>query len=312
MTKAKQPMNRTFLRVPLRPVLAAVLAGVLAGCASAPQPQMHRAAQPADQQVDATAGTGIRREVLQELGGDAPQPVIRRGSGAPINQAVAAPRRHRWPAAARPASTSRANRCMRWSRRSSATCWARTTCIAPGVQGTVTAGHAQAGQRRPARSSLLDRCWAGTTRAWSTATVATTSSRPTRRWPAAWRRAPVRLRCARGFESRVVPLRYVSAAEMEKILKPYARPNAIVSVDGARNLITVAGTRAELENYLRTIEIFDVDWMAGMSVGVFPLQSGRATRRGRRTWRRCSASRASRRSPACSASCRWKAPTRCW
>src|SRR5690606_36338058 len=28
---------------------------------------------------------------------------------------------------------------------------------------------------------------------------------------------------ARGFESRVVPLRYISAAEMEKILKPYAR-----------------------------------------------------------------------------------------
>ena len=55
---------------------------------------------------------------------------------------------------------------------------------------------------------------------------------------------------------------------MENILKPYARPNAIVSVDGGRNLITVAGTRAELENYLRTIQVFDVDWMATMSVGV--------------------------------------------
>src|SRR5690606_3545311 len=32
------------------------------------------------------------------------------------------------------------------------------------------------------------------------------------------------------------------------------------------------------ENYLRTIEIFDVDWLSGMSVGVFPLQSGKATR----------------------------------
>src|SRR5690606_17476492 len=54
-------------------------------------------------------------------------------------------------------------------------------------------------------------------------------------------------------------------------------PNAIVGVDPARNMITVAGTRAELENYLRTIQVFDVDWMASMSVGVFPLQSGRAS-----------------------------------
>jgi general secretion pathway protein D len=82
---------------------------------------------------------------------------------------------------------------------------------------------------------------------------------------------------ARGFEARTVPLKYVSATEMEKILKPYARTNAIVNVDNGRNVITVAGTRAELENYLRTIETFDVDWLSGMSVGVFPLQSGRAT-----------------------------------
>src|SRR3546814_6043288 len=36
---------------------------------------------------------------------------------------------------------------------------------------------------------------------------------------------------ARGFESRVVQPQYISAAEMEKILKPYARPNSIVNVD---------------------------------------------------------------------------------
>jgi general secretion pathway protein D len=83
---------------------------------------------------------------------------------------------------------------------------------------------------------------------------------------------------ARGFEVRTVPLRYVSATEMEKILKPYARTNAIVNVDPGRNVISIGGSRAELENYLRTIEIFDVDWLSGMSVGVFPLQSGKATR----------------------------------
>ena len=81
---------------------------------------------------------------------------------------------------------------------------------------------------------------------------------------------------ARGYEVRAVPLRYISATEMEKLLKPYARDRAIVQVDSARNLIVIAGSRAELQNYLRTIEIFDVDWLAGMSVGVYPLQSGDA------------------------------------
>ncbi len=83
---------------------------------------------------------------------------------------------------------------------------------------------------------------------------------------------------ARGFEARTVPLQFVSATEMEKILKPYARNGAIINVDNARNVITVTGSRSELENYLRTIEVFDVDWLSGMSVGVFPLESGRATR----------------------------------
>src|SRR5688572_4795055 len=81
---------------------------------------------------------------------------------------------------------------------------------------------------------------------------------------------------SRGYEVRAVPLQYISAIEMKKILEPYARPNAIVSVDNARNIITLAGTRSELENYLRTVAIFDVDWLSGMSVGVFPLLSAEA------------------------------------
>lgn len=81
---------------------------------------------------------------------------------------------------------------------------------------------------------------------------------------------------ARGYEIRAVPLKFISATEMEKLLKPYARDKAIVQVDNMRNIIVLGGTRAELQNYLRTVEIFDVDWLAGMSVGIFPLQSAEA------------------------------------
>jgi general secretion pathway protein D len=77
----------------------------------------------------------------------------------------------------------------------------------------------------------------------------------------------------RGYEVRAVPLQFIAAAEMEKLLKPYAREQAVVSVDPGRNLIVLAGTRADMENYLHTVEVFDVDWLAGMSVGIFPLRS---------------------------------------
>jgi general secretion pathway protein D len=78
---------------------------------------------------------------------------------------------------------------------------------------------------------------------------------------------------ARGYEVRAIPLKFISATEMEKLLKPYTRDKAVVQVDNSRNIIVLGGTRAELQNYIRTVEIFDVDWLAGMSVGIFPLQS---------------------------------------
>lgn len=81
---------------------------------------------------------------------------------------------------------------------------------------------------------------------------------------------------SRGFEVRAVPLHFIAALEMEKLLKPFARPDAVLNVDPGRNMIVVAGTASELDNYLRTIQIFDVDWLAGMSVGIFPLRAQEA------------------------------------
>lgn len=81
------------------------------------------------------------------------------------------------------------------------------------------------------------------------------------------------LQGAKGLEVRGVPLRYVSATEMAKILEPYARPGAIVQIDQFRSMLFLAGTPDEIANYLRTVEIFDVDWLEGMSVGIFPLRT---------------------------------------
>ncbi|MGD9583812.1 MAG: type II secretion system secretin GspD [Lysobacterales bacterium] len=82
---------------------------------------------------------------------------------------------------------------------------------------------------------------------------------------------------ARGYEVRAVPLSFISATAMQEVLTPYVRQGAIVKADNSRNLLVIAGTRADLENYLQTIETFDVDWLAGMSVGVYPLERVEAT-----------------------------------
>ena len=72
-----------------------------------------------------------------------------------------------------------------------------------------------------------------------------------------------------GYSVQVVPLQYVGAAEMTEILEPLAPEGSIVRVDTLRNLIVVAGTSPEMSSMLETIQMFDVDWMAGLSVGFF-------------------------------------------
>ncbi len=78
---------------------------------------------------------------------------------------------------------------------------------------------------------------------------------------------------AMGYEVRVVPLEFIGALEMAKILEPYVRDGAMVRVDPGRSMIFLAGTQEELRNYLQTVEVFDVDWLAGMSVGIYPLET---------------------------------------
>ncbi|OBS31943.1 type II secretion system protein GspD [Tepidimonas fonticaldi] len=70
----------------------------------------------------------------------------------------------------------------------------------------------------------------------------------------------------------VVPLRYIGAAEMAAILRPFAPDPAIARVDALRNLLVLTGTRGQLDGWLDLVQTFDVDLLRGMSVGVFPLQ----------------------------------------
>jgi general secretion pathway protein D len=74
-----------------------------------------------------------------------------------------------------------------------------------------------------------------------------------------------------GFSVLVVPLKYVGAREMQRLLEPFAADNT-VRIDEVRNLVIVAGNQRELRHLIDTIDLFDVDWLSGYSVGLFPIK----------------------------------------
>ncbi len=76
-----------------------------------------------------------------------------------------------------------------------------------------------------------------------------------------------------GFSVQVVPLKFLGAKEMARILEPFAPDAGAIKVDEVRNLVILAGTQNEIGHMLDTIDLFDVDWLSGMSVGLFTLQS---------------------------------------
>lgn len=143
--------------------------------------------------------------------------------------------------------------------------------IAPGVQGNVTFSTAKPISLEQARAVLE------TLLAWNNLAMIYRDGRYTI-LPSAQaipgnlvpRSGPASAQ--RGFDVRVVPLRYIAPAEMQKVLAPYVRQGAIVQADNARNLIVLAGSSVEMRNYLETVELFDVDWLRGMSIGMFPLE----------------------------------------
>ena len=77
-----------------------------------------------------------------------------------------------------------------------------------------------------------------------------------------------------GYSNVIVPLQYIAATEMAEILKPVASDRSFVRVDIKRNLLVLAGTQMQIEGWLDIVTTFDIDQLAGTSVGVFPITRG--------------------------------------
>jgi general secretion pathway protein D len=76
-----------------------------------------------------------------------------------------------------------------------------------------------------------------------------------------------------GMSTQVVQLRFVTAPDMERLLKSVAPQSSAVRVDPQRNLVILTANRNDLASLNDAISVFDVDWMRGMSFAIFPVES---------------------------------------
>ena len=85
---------------------------------------------------------------------------------------------------------------------------------------------------------------------------------------------PARARDNPTYNVQIFPLKYVSAADMRQTIEPLLPKGAVIEVDTARNVIILSGSGQDLSTATELLRTFDVDWLKGMSFGIFPLQVG--------------------------------------
>ncbi|GLH78829.1 type II secretion system protein GspD [Bradyrhizobium sp. SSBR45G] len=77
-----------------------------------------------------------------------------------------------------------------------------------------------------------------------------------------------------GYGITVLPLQYVSAPTLLKLLDSFALKPGSVRADPGRNMLLIQGTGSERRTAVDAALSFDADWMHGQSVGIFPIVNG--------------------------------------
>jgi general secretion pathway protein D len=80
-------------------------------------------------------------------------------------------------------------------------------------------------------------------------------------------------RMTSGYGISVVPLQYVSAQTVVKLVDNFATKQGMIRADTSHNLVLIQGTGSERRNAVDLVLSFDADFMKGQSVGIFPVQN---------------------------------------
>jgi general secretion pathway protein D len=76
-----------------------------------------------------------------------------------------------------------------------------------------------------------------------------------------------------GYGLTVIPLQYVSGTTLAKLLEGFATRPGAIRTDPSGKLLIVMGTGSERQSAVETVRSFDVDWLRGQSVGMYPVQN---------------------------------------
>lgn len=74
---------------------------------------------------------------------------------------------------------------------------------------------------------------------------------------------------ARGYSVQIIPLQFLSAEEAVKILEPLGMKDSVLRVDPVRNILMLGASGPQMQNAIRTLQMFDVDVLRGMSYGIY-------------------------------------------
>ena len=76
-----------------------------------------------------------------------------------------------------------------------------------------------------------------------------------------------------GYGLTVIPVQYISASALAKLMEGFATRPGAVRPDPSGRMLLVLGTGAERQAAVDTMRDFDVDWLRGQSVAIIPVHN---------------------------------------
>ena len=77
-----------------------------------------------------------------------------------------------------------------------------------------------------------------------------------------------------GYGLTVIPVQYVSGETLVKLMEGFESKPGTIRTDPSGKILLVLGTGSERQAALDTVRTFDVDWLRGQSVGIYPVYNG--------------------------------------
>jgi general secretion pathway protein D len=77
-----------------------------------------------------------------------------------------------------------------------------------------------------------------------------------------------------GYGLTVIQVQYVSGATLVKLMEGFASKPGAIRTDPSGKILLVLGSGPERQTAVDTVRSFDVDWLRGQSVGIYPVSNG--------------------------------------